>query len=462
MLSILGCPQRLCDRVSRREMLRLGGLAGLGLSLPRLLQARAGASEASPRRGAKSCIFIYMWGGPAHQDLWDLKPDAPADIRGEFQPIDTTAPGIQIGDRMPLTARQAHHLAIVRSVTHGDNNHSTSAHAMLTGRVHRISQENFGPSADDFPHFGSVLSKLRPVGGGVPTFVALPERIKTTIGPFVPGQGGGMIGKRYDPFTIDQHPDEANFAVPSLQLPGEVDLGRLADRRGLLQAIDQTARHLDEVREVRALGAYYEQALNMISSPAARDAFDLAQEGPRERERYGMHTFGQSCLLARRLIEAGVTLVTVYWHRDKPGVDTTWDTHANNFTEIKNRLAPQSDQGFSALLEDLAARGLLDETLVVWTSEFGRTPRVNGNAGRDHWGRANSILFAGGGVPGGQVYGATDATASEPTRDAVSPADVGTTIYRLLGLDPHTIIYDQVNRPFPLAVGEPIQPLLPA
>ena len=460
MLSILGRRQRLCDRVARRELMRLGGLAGLGLGLPRLLESRARAAV-SGQRGAKLCIFIYMWGGPAHQDLWDLKPSAPAEIRGEFQPIDTSAPGVQIGELMPLTARQTHHLAIVRSVTHKDNNHSTSAHAMLTGRVHRISRENFGPSADDFPHFGSMLSKLRPVGGGVPTFVAMPERIKTTNGPYVPGQGGGMIGKRYDPFTIDQHPDEPDFAVPSLQLPADVDLARLADRSRLLEVVDQTAGHLDETREVRALGAYYEQALNMISSPAARQAFDLTREATQVRDRYGMHTFGQSCLLARRLVEAGVGLVTIYWHRDKPGVDTTWDTHANNFTQLKERLAPQGDQGFSALLEDLAARGLLDETLVVWTSEFGRTPRINRNAGRDHWGRANSILFAGGGVPGGQVYGATDSTASEPSRDAVSPADVGTTVYRLLGLDPHTIIHDQFNRPFPIALGKPIAPLLP-
>lgn len=461
MLSVVGRGARFCDSLSRRDVLRVGGLAGLGLSLPRWLEARARATEVNRSAGAKACIFIYMWGGPAHQDVWDLKPDAPAEIRGEFQPIDTSVPGIRISEHMPLTAGMCHRLAMVRSVTHHDNNHSTSAHAMLTGRVHRLSRENFGPSPDDFPHFGSVLSKLRPVGGGVPTFVALPERIRTTNGPFVPGQGGGMLGKRYDPFTVDQHPDEPDFAVPSLQLPGDVSLGRLADRRGLLASVDETRRYLDEARDVRSLGAYYDQAITMISSPAARQAFDLAQEEPRLRDRYGMHTFGQGCLLARRLIEAGVGLVTVYWHRDKPGVDTTWDTHSNNFSQLKQRLMPQSDQGFAMLLEDLALRGLLDQTLVVWTSEFGRTPRVNRNAGRDHWGRANTVLFAGGGVPGGQVYGATDASASEPTRDPVSPADLGATVYRLLGIAPHTVIYDQFDRPFPLATGEAISPLLP-
>jgi hypothetical protein len=402
-----------------------------------------------------------MWGGPAHQDTWDLKPEGPSAVRGEFKPIETAAPGIQISEHFPRLARQAQHLAIVRSVTHKDNNHSTGAHAMLTGRVHRLSAENFGPSPDDFPHFGSVLTKVRPVGGGLPTFVALPERIKTTSGPFVPGQNGGMLGKRYDPFTIDQHPDEPDFAVPSLQLPEEVSLGRLTGRRALLDRVDAVARHLDQYREVHGLREYFDQALNLITSPAARQAFDLDQEDPKTRDRYGRHTFGQSCLLARRLIEAGVGLVTVYWHRDKPGVDTTWDTHAKNFPQLKERLMPQSDEGFSALLEDLHHRGLLDDTLVVWSSEFGRTPRINPNGGRDHWGPANSIVFAGGGVPGGQVYGSTDESASAPASQPVSPADIAATLYALLGLPPHTEIHDQLGRPFPVAVGEPIRVLLP-
>ena len=457
MLSILGGKQQLCDSVSRRQMLSIGGLASLGLSLPGWLHAAPSAGQ----RRAKACILIYMWGGPAHQETWDLKPDGPSAVRGEFKPIATTAVGVQIGEHFPRIARHGDKLAIVRSVTHKDNNHSTSAHAMLTGRVHRLQAENFGPSSDDFPHFGSVLTQLRPVGGGLPTFVALPERIKTTNGPFVPGQGGGLLGKRYDPFTIDQHPDEPNFNVPSLQLPEEVNIGRLSNRKALLTGIDRAARHLDQFREVHALSTYYEQALNMITSSAARQAFDLDQEDPKTRDRYGRHTFGQSCLLARRLIEAGVGLVTVYWHRDKPGVDTTWDTHAKNFPQLKERLMPQSDAGFAALLGELHERGLLNDTLVVWSSEFGRTPKINGNGGRDHWGAANSVVFAGGGVPGGQVYGATDESAAAPARDAVSPADVATTIYQLLGISPDTELHDPLQRPHRLTVGEPIRPLLP-
>jgi hypothetical protein len=470
MLSILGSTQHACDRISRREMLRIGGLGTLGLSLPAWLEARAAA--ASPSRlarsstsghamPAKACILIYMWGGPAHQDTWDLKPEGPSAVRGEFQPIETSAPGMLISEHFPRIARHGRKLAIVRSVTHKDNNHSTGAHAMLTGRVHRISAENFGPSSDDFPHFGSVLSQLRPSAGGLPSFVALPERIRTTSGPFVPGQGGGLLGRRYDPFTIDQHPEEPNFAVPSLQLPGEVTVSRLEDRRRLLHGVDRLAGHLDRSRDVAALSSYYAQALDMITSPATRKAFDLAQEDPKVRELYGMHTFGQSCLLARRLIEAGVRLVTIYWHRDKPGVDTTWDTHAKNFPQLKERLMPQSDSGFAALLDDLAQRGLLDETLVVWTSEFGRTPKINANGGRDHWGPANSVIFAGGGVPGGQVYGATDESASAPARDAVSPDDIAATIYTLLGIPPETEIRDPLQRPHRVALGQPIRQLLP-
>ena len=247
--------------------------------------------------------------------------------------------------------------------------------------------------------------------------------------------------------------------MPSLQLPGEVSVARLDDRRRLLAGVDRLASHLDSFRDVSALDSYYQQALGMISSAATRQAFDLAKEDPKLREHYGMHTFGQSCLLARRLIEAGVRLVTVYWHRDKPGVDTTWDTHAKNFPQLKERLMPESDSGFAALLGDLEQRGLLDDTLVVWSSEFGRTPKINGNGGRDHWGPANSVVFAGGGVRGGQVHGATDDSASAPSRDPVSPDDIAATIYTLLGVPSETEIRDMLDRPHRIALGEPIAAL---
>lgn len=476
MFDILGAGHKHCDRIHRREMLRLGGLAPLGLSLPALLAAQASAAPAgavdtsAPRKGsfgrAKRCLMLYMWGGPAHQDTLDMKPEAPEGIRGEFKPIATPVPGLQVCEHLPYFAKHADKIALIRSVTHGDNNHSTAAHWMLTGRKHRLSAENFGASADDFPHLGSVISKQAPVASSLPTFVALPERIATTAGAITPGQDGGILGKRYDPFRIDQHPDEPNFEVPSLRLPEGTNPVRVAARKQLLESFDRARPYLDARGETArgelgAMQSYYQQALDLVSSPNARRAFDLASEDPRTRDLYGRHTFGQSVLLARRLLEAGVKLVTVYWHRDKPGVDTTWDTHSGNFKQLKERLLPQVDRSLAALFEDLSVRGLLDDTLVVWTSEFGRTPKVNAsNGGRDHWGPCNSIWLAGAGIPGGQIYGASDKEAAWPATQPVYPADLTATYYHLLGISPETIIHDQQNRPLVVSEGRVLEKLL--
>jgi hypothetical protein len=465
MLKLLGSPQKLCDGVSRREILRAGSLASLGLSLPALLAGRSVAASMSSAAGpgfgtAKRCLMLYMWGGPAHQDLFDMKPDAPANIRGEFRPAATNVPGIHLCEHMPALAQHMDKLALIRSVTHTDNNHSTSAHWMLTGYKHRLSAENFGASSSDHPHIGSVISRLTPAGSGLPTFVSLPDRIATTAGAVVPGQFGGMIGKRYDPFMIDQHPDEKDFEVPALALPKGIDPKRVRVRSGLLAAMNSARTDLQGHENVGAMQAFYERASDMISSPAARRAFDLSAETDRQRDQYGRQTFGQSLLMARRLLEAGVKLVTVYWHRDKPGVDTTWDTHGKNFSQLKDRLIPQIDQPIATLLEDLQQRGMLDDTLIVWNSEFGRTPKVNKKAGRDHWGRCNTIWMAGGGVPGGQVYGSSDKHAAAPKDDPVSPGDVTATIYHLLGINPHQTINDRENRPFELAQGEPLERIL--
>lgn len=454
---------RFCDHVSRREALQIGALGTMGLHLPHLLASQASAS-ARPAGGtfgrAKRMILLFMWGGPAHQDTWDLKPEAPAALRGEFLPIETNVPGIQISEHFPLIARHADKLAIIRSVGQEDNNHSTGAHAGLTGRRHMLKAENFGPSESDFPHYGSVLSKLAPARHGLPSFVSLPDVIATTAGAVVPGQGGGMLGRKYDPFQITDHPDEPDFAIRSLSLPQGIALDRMRDRRALLSQIDSVAQVADRSVTATAMGNFYEQALDMVLSPQARAAFDLESESVETRFRYGWHTFGQSVLLARRLIESGVKLVTVYWHREKQGVDSSWDTHGLNFRELKNRLMPSVDRPIAALLEDLQAQGLLDETLIVWNSEFGRTPRINGNAGRDHWGPCNSVVMAGGGVPGGQVFGSSDASAAYPASNKVTQDDISATIYHLLGLDPETLIYDRTERPFPISIGEPIYPLI--
>ena len=462
-----GFGSSFCDGINRRSLLQAGAIGTLGLSLPTLLAGQAkgkeGRAETSPVFGrAKRLLMLFMWGGPAHQDLWDVKIHGPVETRGEFQPIATNVPGLQISEHFPLIAQQADKLALIRSVGQEDNNHSTGAHAGLTGRRHALQAESFGAQETDFPHFGSVLSNLRPSRGGLPTFVALPEVIQTTNGAITPGQGGGWLGRKYDPFQISDHPDKLDFSIPALRLPDSVRLDRMQSRRQLLGQIDGISRLADRSAEALTLDAYYQQALDMVLAPQVREAFDLSKVSESDRLRYGWHTFGQSVLMAKRLLETGVQLVTVYWHREDKTIDTTWDTHALNFQELKQRLMPSVDRPIAALLEDLARSGMLEDTLVVWNSEFGRTPKVNGNAGRDHWGACNTVVMAGGGVPGGQVYGASDERAAYPIANKVTQDDIAATVYHLLGFQPETPIFDRTLRPHAIALGEPIYDLLGA
>ena len=281
----------------------------------------------------------------------------------------------------------------------------------------------------------------------------------------MPGQNGGKLGGKYDPFEILQHPDEDDFSVEPLALRGGMDSARWRHRTALRDTFNESGSHknaqtLLQMSSNRGMRTYFERAAELVLSPEARRAFDLSAEKDAMRDRYGRQTFGQSVLLARRLLEAGVQLVTVYWHRDKPGVDTTWDTHSNNFSSLKERLIPQIDQPIAYLLEDLKLRGMLEDTLIVWTSEFGRTPKVNTRAGRDHWGRCNTIWMAGAGVPGGQVHGSSDKYAAEPDLDPVGPADVTATIFHLLGVSPSAYVQDRENRPHQVAPGSPISALL--
>ena len=454
-----------CDRLDRRTMLQAGSLGTMGLSLPQLLsekaEARPGRIETSRVFGkAKRVILLFMWGGPAHQDTWDLKPEGPIESRGEFLPIATNVPGLHVSEHFPLLADHADKLAVIRSVGQEDNNHSTGAHAGLTGRRHELKAESFGARQSDFPHFGSVLAALRPADSGLPAFVSLPEIIATTNGAVTPGQGGGLIGRKFDPFRITQHPDEPDFSIESLRLPDSVGLSRLKIRRELLSQMDNAARIAGRSAQTKTLSSYYEQALDMVLAPKVRNAFDLASVSQAERMRYGYHTFGQSVLMAKRLAEAGVQLVTVYWHREKKTIDSTWDTHSLNFQELKLRLMPSVDRPIAALLEDLTQSGMLEDTLVVWNSEFGRTPKVNARAGRDHWGACNSVVMAGGGVPGGQVYGASDPQAAYPIANKVTQDDIAATMYHLLGFQPDDEVHDRLNRPHRLALGEPIYDLL--
>jgi hypothetical protein len=475
MLSLGGNRVRLCEGVTRREWLRAGGLGTLGLTLPALLRGRAAADElravratrATAEQGAgalrstesaasfgraKSCIVCFLFGAPAHQDVWDLKPDAPAEVRGEFAPIDTSVPGIRVGEHVPLLAAAAQHYALIRSVTHPDNTHTVAMHYMLTGRRHREPSTNPQNQPTDFPCFGAVAQKLLPPAADLPAGITLngPANQVSANNHIFPGFFAGLLGSAHDPLFVSQDPSQADFRPFPSAAADEVP--RYAARQALLDAVDGRRRELESVAGVRAYDEHFQRAFRLIASPASRDAFDLAHEPQPLRERYGASAFGQGCLLARRLVEAGVPLVTVNWARD----DAFWDTHADNFRLLKQSLLPPFDRGFSALLEDLAQRGLLDETLVVCLGEFGRTPTINGAAGRDHWAACNTVLLAGAGARGGQVYGASDRIAALPALDPVSPDDLAATMYHALGLDPHALVYDALDRPLALALGRPL------
>ena len=439
-------------------MLSLGALTPLGLGLPSLLRAGAAkpATGGGPSFGrAKRCLMLFMWGGPSHIDTFDMKPDAPAGIRGEFGSISTAVPGIRICEHLPKLAKHTDKIGFIRSVTHSDNNHSTGAHWMLTGHPHPLKRENFGAKRTDFPHIGSVIDHFCPPEA-LPNFVALPEIIGTTAGFVTPGQDGGFMGMKCDPFRINQHPSDPDFQVPNLGPLERVGQNRLNDRVSLLREFEQLRRELGATAEMAEFDSVRQRAVDMLSNAKVSRAFDLEAEGKHLRELYGMKPFGQSILLGRRLLEAGVKLVTVYWHRQQPAQEYSWDTHKHNFRQMKDRLLPQIDQPIAMLLEDLKQRGLLDETLVVWSSEFGRTPKVNANAGRDHWGKCNTVWMAGAGIPGGQLYGESDRIASEPVTDAVSPGDLSATIFHLLGIDPASHIQDPLQRPIVISDGKPL------
>ncbi|MEZ6126895.1 MAG: DUF1501 domain-containing protein [Planctomycetaceae bacterium] len=464
MLQISTSGQRLCDGIRRRDWLRLGALAPLALSAPALLASRsaqAGQPESAVRPSvagafgrAKRCVILFMAGGPAQQDTFDLKPEAPSDYRSQFRPIETSAEGIQICEHFPHLSRMMHHIALVRSVTHTDNNHSTAAHWMSTGYAHRLSQENFIASRRDHPHIGSVLAKLRPGTSALPAYVNLPERSHNDNGALTPGQDGGFLGGRFDPFWIEAHPHEPDFQVPSLKLDERVPAERLAQRAELLGLLNVDRPVLNWTQQVAGTDQYFEQALDLLNSRAAHQAFDLREESDATRQRYGNWAFGQSLLLTRRLVEAGVPLVTVNWPRHKsPNIFQHWDTHSDGFNVLKNQLIPWADRPVAVFLEELEQRGLLEETLVVWMSEFGRSPTGQHSG---HWAPVNTIWFAGAGVQGGQVYGASDKVAAYPADQPVSPADVTATIFHLLGIPLHSEIHDAIDRPFPVSQGSVI------
>jgi hypothetical protein len=468
MFSCLGQNVRLCDGIPRREILRIGGLGFTGLMWYDLLRARATAAAQTPtnRRSAagsfgkaRACILIFNYGGPSHLDTWDLKPDAPQEIRGEFKPSATRVPGIFITEHLPRLTKMANHYALIRSVHHRDNDHAIGAYLALTGYSHpknAILGIEPPASPQDLPSLGSVVSKLRPTDKSVFTYVTLGDLRHFGNNDSL-GQNAGCLARAYDPFVVPfVRPIDGSLdirGVTSVLTAGEGP--PLDGRRQFLEQVARVAPALEATAGMRDLDGYTRRAFELISSPASRDAFNLTKEPQRVRDLYGPTRFAQNCLLARRLVEAGVPMVTLYsvGNRD-------WDTHADNFNGLKNTLFPPMDRGVSALLEDLAGRGLLDETLIVWMGDMGRTPRINKDAGRDHWSFCYSIVLAGAGVRGGQVYGASDRSAAYPSTNQVSPADVAATIYHCLGIDPRAHVTDQQGRPLVISVGNPIHSVL--
>ena len=412
----------------------------------------------------RAVILLLHYGGPSHLDLWDPKPDAPREIRGEFDAIATSLPGLRVTDRLPLTARLADRLTVIRSMTHAVANHNPAVYQTLTGRTSTRDVALIGAAPADWPALGSVVAKLRPGKASLPDFVSLPHIVTEGVLK-CPGQFGGMLGKAFDPLVLERDPSEPDFAVPELTLPADLSAARLGDRRALHHLLDDQVRAIDGAAAARGMDASYQRAYNLLTSTVARRAFDLQAEDPKTRDRYGRHKSGQSYLLARRLIEAGVRFVTCFSGQN-PSDKAAWDTHTENFPRLK-RLCPPEDQAFSALLEDLEGRGLLDSTLVIWAGEFGRKPQIGKPGavdnvtptGRDHWPQCYTIALGGGGIRRGHIHGGSDSIGAYPTSDPVSPADLAATVLWSLGIDPETTIKNQFGQPFAVAAGRPLPSL---
>jgi Protein of unknown function (DUF1501) len=468
MLSVLGRRVRLCDGISRREVLRIGGLSFTGLMWPHLLRAHATAAEQTrssrrPASGtfgkAKACIVIFNYGGPSHLDILDLKPDAPAEIRGEFHPASTNVPGMSITEHLPRLARIADKYAIIRSMNHRDNDHAIGAYLALTGYSHpRNDVLGIEPPAtpQDLPSMGSMISKLRAADRSVFSYVTLGDLRHFGHNDSL-GQNAGCLGRAYDPFVIPfVRPMNGTLDMTSVtSVMTDVDGPQLDSRRSLREQMTHVAPALEVTAGMRNLDGFTRRAFELLASPASRNAFNVAAEPQPIRDWYGPTPFGQNCLLARRLVEAGIPVITLYSFGNRD-----WDTHGDNFRNLKNTLLPPMDQGTSALLADLDQRGLLDETLVLWMGDMGRTPRINQGAGRDHWSFCYSILLAGGGVRGGQVYGSSDRAAAYPSTNPVSPADIAATIYHCLGIDCRAHTPDQQGRPLVVSSGQPVHAVL--
>ena len=442
--------------LNRRELLQVGysGLLGIGLSSLAGHRAAAGqTANGGAGRQPKSMIIVYLTGAPSHLDTFDVKPEAPAEVRGEFQTIRTRIPGFVVSEHLPNLASRADKYAIIRSFSHREDNHLVATHHVLTGHPQPGAFFDKVASRDDWPCYSSALDHLRPRSDGIPGGVNLPTFLME--GPLIwPGQHAGILPPRHDPWQITRDPNHADFRVDTLRLAPGLDVNRLDERRSLLGQVNRQQERLMDLATGQRLSDQQNLAFRVLTAGRITRAFDLDREPGSIRDRYGRHMYGQSLLLARRLVQAGVRVVQVNIGRVQ-----NWDTHSANFTRLKNELLPPVDRGVSALLDDLETRGLLDETLVLMLGEFGRTPKINRDAGRDHWARCFFGLFAGAGVRGGQVIGRSDQIAAYPVTNPYSPDDLGATVYHVLGIDPAVEVRDRQNRPVTLNRGEVIHSL---
>ncbi len=442
-------------RINRRRILQAGSLGLVGVTLPRLLWADAARQAAGTKARADRCILVFLDGGPSHLDMWDMKPEAPAEIRGEFQSIDTSLVGVRFSEHLPRLARHMHRSALIRSAHHSVNNaHAAAVYTSLTGHDRGDATVAIGTGPNDFPAIGSITGLVRPPQQPIVPFVSLPYITQEGRGgPPQPGFFGGALGKAYDPLFVLKDPNAADFSIPELALQPDIGTDRLSRRKTLQGAIDsQFAERAS--RGVAGMDGFRERAFSLLSSEATQRAFQVAQEPATVRDAYGRNIYGQSVLLARRLLEAGTRVVSIAW---APDANATWDTHGGNFKRLKDELLPQLDMAVSSLLDDLVERGMFERTLVAIMGEFGRSPKVNAAAGRDHWNFCYSLMLAGGGIKPGFVFGASDKTGALPADKPVIPAEIIATIYEALGI-PHTLEFrDAVNRPYVLVPwGEPL------
>ena len=418
-----------CEGTNRREFIRVGSLGLAGLTLPTLLQANAASAKKKEPVDNLSVIFMWMQGGPSHIDTFDPKPNAPSDIRGEFSVIPTNIPGVQISEHLPMMAKNLDKYSIIRSGYSYNGSHGVADAYMLTGW-------RFNPSTV-YPTYGAVMSRELGYRNGMPPYVQLGNSIDQRFGGGLPG----YAGSEHNPFIIQEDPSKADFSIDGVSLPNGLSSSRFSRRERMLQKLDNWQKKIEtKGNDVGAMNSFYDKAFSMVTSPAAKRAFDLSQEPVKVRERYGMNKFGQSCLLARRLVESGVRFINVTMGG--------WDTHANNFKTLKDRNLPTIDQSWSALLEDLQTRGMLEKTMVIWLGDFGRTPKINSAAGRDHWAGSTVFCMGGGGMKVGSVIGKSDANAEQPVTPPIQIEDIAATLYTILGipLDKHYVAPD--GRPF--------------